>query len=97
MPIQLHRPKCKSTAALRKRNCKKCGHPFAQGKMYRVVVKAHDGRRVTKMLSDLGPAKQCEGKMEAQSTRRQLFGVTTVPLEVTAESRKCLRTFGVLP
>ena len=76
MAINLHCPKCKSSSSLKSRNCKNCGHDLSKGKRYRVVVKSHNGKRVSKIVDSISMAKMIESKLKTQAIRKTLFGLT---------------------
>ncbi len=80
MAINLHCSNCKSSSNLRKRYCRSCGYDFSNGKKYRVVVNAHDGRRVSKVVESIAYARKLEGKLKTQAIEKNLFGINQIPL-----------------
>lgn len=80
MAINLHCSVCKSSTKLQKRRCKVCGNDFSKGKKYRVVVKFHSGKRITRVVDTLSLAKSVEGKLRTQAIEKNLSGINQIPL-----------------
>ncbi len=79
MAINLICRSCKSNANVRSRECKKCGESLS-GCMYRVIVKSHDGKRVTKSVDNITTARKLEATFMAEAQQRKLFGNQDNPL-----------------
>ena len=79
MAINLHCPNCKSSSSLKSRHCKKCGHDLSKGKRYRVVVKTHNGKRVSKIMDSIAMAKKFESKLKTKVMEKTLLGVSEIP------------------
>ncbi len=77
MSINLHCSNCKSSSKLRKRYCRNCGYDFNNGRKFRVVVKSHNGRRVSKVVESISNARKLEGKLKTQAIEKNLFGIIT--------------------
>jgi integrase/ribosomal protein L37E len=75
MAINLHCSECKSSSSIRSKRCSKCGYDFSKDRKYRVVVKAPDGKRISKVLDSITKAKKFEGKIKAQTLDKNLFGI----------------------
>ena len=79
MAINLHCSKCKSSSSLKSNRCNKCGSDFSKDKKYRVVVKTHAGKRVSKVIDSISRAKKFESKLKAQAIEKSLFGSGEIP------------------
>jgi len=80
MSINAFCSKCKRTSALKSKCCSKCGYDFADGRKYRVVVRNHEGKRVTKVLNSITLAKKLESKLRTKALERNLLGINEAPL-----------------
>jgi len=57
MSINLHCPVCRTGSSMQSKQCKSCGFEFKKRRKYRVIVRGHDGRRVSKVVDSISMAK----------------------------------------
>jgi len=75
MAINLHCPKCKNSTSLKAKLCSKCGHRLERDRKYRVIVTAHDGKRISKIVDTLSLAKKLESKLRTQVIEKKMLGI----------------------
>ena len=78
--IRMSCEKYKSTTSLRVKVCGSCGQEIPSQRKFRVVVKASNGKRKSKVLDSLSRAKRYESKLKTEAIENQLFGISEVPL-----------------
>jgi integrase len=79
MAINLICPECHTNLSTRTKICKNCGYEFNIEKKYRVIVRDHSGKRISKVLDNISMAKKFESKLKTQILERNLLGIITVP------------------